>query len=88
MRVVGAVLCVLLGGCLTTQYSWTEPDYTPAGFATDRYECLQQSQQSYQHASVGEGGGYSNAGMTTNMTLFGACMSARGYTLVAQQVGQ
>ena len=77
MVCVGAF--VLLVGCARSV--WVKPGASQQDFATDKYECLQQSQQ--PHAYVNAYGGAS--GSVTNAELFNSCMNARGWYLQRQQ---
>jgi hypothetical protein len=51
-------------------------------FARDRYDCLQQSQQTRSSAVVDGFGGVANSSVVTNGPLFIACMEAKGYSNV------
>ncbi len=69
------------------KYGWYKPSSTLQGFANDKYECLQASQQRKSSAMGGFCSGYvcvpasSDSSVVTNTTLFSACMEARGWTL-------
>lgn len=70
---------------------WTKPNFTQGEFAKDKYDCLQQSQQS-KSSAIGAycAGNYCQPGQAdsrviTNWDLFNACMEARGWSLVEER---
>jgi hypothetical protein len=83
--VLGAALVGLLAGC--AQNLWNKPGASKDDFASDRYECLQGSQQQTGTAFFNRYGGASSSGMATNGGIFDACMNARGWTLTRVQNG-
>lgn len=80
-----AVLCLLLSiaGCAAMRPPklWVKRGATTEEFNEDKYACLQQSQQFASGSYSGIYGATSNSGMTTNITLYSACMNAKGYSL-------
>ncbi|MGD0021364.1 MAG: tetratricopeptide repeat protein [Smithellaceae bacterium] len=73
------------------EWSWYKPNFTQEGFAKDKYDCMQQAQQT---RSFGVGGvcngvfcqpGVAGSRVETNVDLFNACMEARGWSLVEQK---
>lgn len=79
------ITLVLLSGC--AQNLWNKPGASKDDFASDRYECLQRSQQQTGTAVFNRFGGASSSGMATNGGIFDACMNARGWTLTRVQNG-
>ena len=65
---------------------WSKPNFTQQEFATDKYECMQQSQQRNEYASGAYCTGYycqpgsASSTVSTNMDLFNACMESRGWS--------
>jgi hypothetical protein len=65
---------------------WSKPNFTQQEFATDKYECMQQSQQRVSSATGGFCSGpycvpgEASSKVYTNQDLFKACMEARGWT--------
>jgi hypothetical protein len=64
---------------------WYKDGATQQEFASDRYACLQQSQQRVSGAYVNQYGGASQDTVITNDQLFGACMNANGWELRREQ---
>jgi hypothetical protein len=77
----GFFICAaaLLAGCAALQMGWYKPGATQSGFAEDKYECMQGSQERVSGAYVNAYGGAASSSTTTNIPLFQACMEARGY---------
>jgi hypothetical protein len=75
--IVMAALC----GCANQQYLWYKYGSTRQTFGQDQYACLQESQQRVQSAYVGPYGGSASDNVRTNVGLFNACMTARGWEL-------
>jgi hypothetical protein len=75
----------LLGGCAQTL--WNKPGASKDDFASDRYACLQGSQQQSGTAFFNRYGGAASSGMATNGGLFDACMNSKGWTLTRVQPG-
>ena len=68
---------ILLIACGT----WVKPEATQQDFASDKYQCLQESQQQRGYATANQYGGSAFSGSTTNGGLFGSCMNAHGWYL-------
>ncbi len=73
-------LCLLTSAGCARHLRWDKSGVTEQEFLSDRYACLQESREQ-------RSGGYANPygaqyGSTTvvNMSIFRACMAARGYT--------
>jgi hypothetical protein len=66
---IGAL--VFLTGC--QQPVWNKPGASQADFSTERYRCMQESQQQSSSAYVNRYGGAASSGQTTNEPLFIAC---------------
>jgi hypothetical protein len=70
-----------------TKQVWYKPGWTQEGWAKDKYDCLQQSQQRESSATGGFCSGYlcvpgrSDSNVVTNWALYNACMEARGWSL-------
>lgn len=82
-------------GCATgPQYTrvWSKPNQKQGEFAKDKYECLQEAQQRKGVASGGYCVGYycepasARSTVSTNDTLYQACMEARGWSLEKRYV--
>lgn len=75
-----AILCVMatLYGC---QNVWVKPGASTNEFNSDKYVCLQQSQQQSGRAVVDQYGGAASTKVVTNDYLFTTCMNARGWSL-------
>jgi hypothetical protein len=84
--VTTAALALCLAGCMRTVGYWEKPDFTEPQFATDRFECMRQSQEQYSSAYVNQYGGGGTSGQQTNLPFFAACMTARGYSWATKQV--
>jgi hypothetical protein len=65
---------------------WDKPGATQQEFAKDKYECMQEAQQTRSAATGAYCSGYvcvpgqAESKVVTNPTLFSSCMEARGYT--------
>jgi 5-methylcytosine-specific restriction endonuclease McrA len=83
-------LVFFLIGCYSNQV-WNKPNSSQNDFARDRYTCLQQSQQASSvgyvipNAVLGGYQGYSSSGVSTNDSLFNACMNANGWYLQSKE---
>lgn len=76
------VATLLLAGCAQV---WVKPGASQSDFSTDRYTCLQESQQHQSSAAVNAYGGAAQSGSVTNGFLFNSCMNAKGWTLQQAQ---
>lgn len=77
---------VALAACAPLpETTWQKSGATQNDFSTDRYACLQESQQRVSNATVNGYGGRADSGVITNGNLFAACMNARGWYLAMQQ---
>jgi hypothetical protein len=61
---------------------WSKPGASQADFASERYQCMQGSQQQSSSAYLNRYGGFSSSEQTTNGPLFDACMNAKGWALI------
>jgi hypothetical protein len=65
---------------------WDKPGATKQEFAKDKYECMQEAQQTQSGATGAYCSGYvcvpsqAESKVVTNPTLFSSCMEARGYS--------
>jgi len=75
-----AAFSLVLLGCAEPMV-WNKSGASQADFNTDRYRCMQESQQQSSSAYVNRYGGYASSGQTTNESLFNACMTAQGWSL-------
>jgi hypothetical protein len=73
---------VVLTGC--QPMVWNRPGASQADFNTERYQCMQASQQQTSSAYINQYGGAASSGQTTNDPLFIACMNAKGWSLQRQ----
>jgi len=92
--IIFAIIMSLVLACATRpaiKKVWTKPNFTQQEWATDKYACLQQSQQNYAYS---EGGYYignvyfppeAKSKVITNWELFNACMESRGWRLVEER---
>ena len=82
---LGAATCIVLAvGCAQTQNVWVKPGASQNDFSSDRYACLQDSQQRVGAAQVNPYGGAAVNTVRTNEQLFASCMNARGWYLQRQ----
>ena len=79
-----SMVCLILS-CASTGNVWTKPNFTKQEFATDKYECMQESQQQSSSAYVNRYGGIAESGSIMNSSLFNACMEAHGWSLVSEE---
>jgi hypothetical protein len=75
-----------LAGC--AQPMWVKPGASQSDFSSDRYTCLQESQQRIAAAQVNVYGGAAINRVQTNEQLFASCMNAHGWYLQRQAMGQ
>jgi hypothetical protein len=86
------VLVCLISACATRRppapaKQWYKPNFTQQEWAKDKYECMQQAQQTKAYSTGPTGGGifyepgHSESKVVTNWNLYNACMEARGWTL-------
>lgn len=68
------LFAIFLGGCATG--GWVKDGISQQEVNKDNYACLQEAQQ--RVTTVNQGTGSST--VTTNVALWEACLSARGYT--------
>jgi hypothetical protein len=80
-RIAVASSIILLSACAANNNVWVKPGASQTEFASQRYACMQQSQQRVSSAYVNQYGGSSDSRVTTNNPLFGACMNAQGWYL-------
>jgi hypothetical protein len=73
---------IVVAGC--QPLVWNRPGALQADFNTDRFQCMQVSQQQSSSAYVNRYGGYASSEQTTNDPLFKACMNAKGWSLERQ----
>lgn len=82
MKWLYLIAVVSLTGCATHPAPlWYKSGATQQDFKSDRYACLQESQQQQGRAVVNAYGGAARTGSVTNEVLFRSCMEARGYEL-------
>lgn len=84
MKKGASLLAVLVVAGCATPMAWNKPGATQAEFRTDKYQCMQASQQQSGYAYVNKYGGSASSGQTTNIPLFNACMNAKGWSLEKQ----
>ncbi|OUL98803.1 hypothetical protein [Variovorax sp. JS1663] len=77
---------VLAAGC--AQPVWVKPGASQNDFASDRYTCMQDSQQRVGGAVVNQFGGSATNTVVTNGNLFGSCMNAKGWYLTRPNAQQ
>lgn len=65
---------------------WVKPGETQSAFATDRYDCLQNSQAQGSRGFANAYFAGTSSGQYTNDQLFSACMNAKGWTLESGKV--
>src|SRR5215475_11279253 len=75
-----ASLALMVSACHQSMV-WNKPGASQAAFNTDRYRCMQESQQQSSSAYINRYAGYASSGQTTNDALFQACMNASGWSL-------
>jgi len=73
---------VALTGC--QQPLWYKPGATVADFNTDKFQCMQVSQQQTSSAYISRYGGAASSEQSTNAPLYNACMNAKGWSLQRQ----
>lgn len=73
------VALIVLGGC--QQPLWNKPGASLADFNTDKFSCMQTSQQQSSSVYVSRYGGVGSSGQTLNQPLYDACMNSKGWTL-------
>jgi predicted lipoprotein len=95
MLIVFVSMAGLILSCASTpQRKWYKPNFTKQEFARDKYDCMQQSQQSQSSAMGAYCVGYycqpdqAQSSVVTNWDLFNACMEARGWSLVDEMQQQ
>lgn len=75
---IAIVLLALLGGCANNNV-WVKDGAGSNEFESDKYTCMQQSQQHQGTAAVNAYGGAAQNGQVTNWNLYNNCMQARGW---------
>ena len=73
---------MVLTGC--QQPLWNKPGATVADFNTDKFQCMQVSQQQTSSAYVNRYGGAASSEQTLNQPLYNACMNSKGWSLQTQ----
>lgn len=81
-----AAVAVFAAGC--AQPVWVKPGASQSDFATDRYTCMQDSQQRVGGAVVNQFGGSATNTVVTNGNLFRSCMNAKGWYLTQPSTQQ
>lgn len=77
-------ILLLLSACAEPPPLWNKTGATEQQFNTDKYQCMQGSQQQTSSAYIGPYGGSASSGQSTNTALFNACMNAKGWRLERQ----
>jgi len=74
---------MLVAGCATNKNNnvWVKDGSSTNEFETDKYDCMQQSQQHQGAAFLNSAGGVATNGQITNWNLYNSCMSSRGWSL-------
>jgi hypothetical protein len=72
------VTLIVLSGC--QQPLWNKPGASVADFNTDKFACMQVSQQQSSSVYVNRYGGVGSSGQTLNQPLYDACMNSKGWT--------
>ncbi len=85
-RAISLVTVISLAGC--AQQLWVKPGASQNDFASDRYACLQESQQQGSSARVNAYGGAAESGSYTNQGLFISCMTAKGWAMQDAKAAQ
>jgi hypothetical protein len=67
---------------------WVKPGASQSDFSSDRYACLQESQQRFAGLTINASGGAAVDKSVTNDQLFSSCMNARGWYLQRQAADQ
>lgn len=83
---ISLVALISLTGC--AQKLWVKPGASQNDFASDKYACMQESQQQQSSAAVNAYGGAAQSGTVTNVYLFNSCMNAKGWSLQNTQAVQ
>lgn len=79
------VLCIAVLSLVGCAKAWVKPGGTDEAFNTDKYECLQRSQQQVTSYSYGVYGGSGGTEQKVNVSLFNSCMNAKGWSLQNKQ---
>lgn len=94
-NLVNLLLALLLVGCAepVRRVAFEKPDQTQAGFALDKYECVQQSRTNWSGGGSGAIGLAIMAGAERKAQrqadqLFTLCMESRGYKGRVLQEGE
>ncbi len=79
---VGVLVALMLTGC--AQYvqhnlRWDKPGATEQQFMTDRYQCLQEAREQRASGYADASGAQYGSRAVVNMSMFQACLTARGY---------
>ena len=84
---IAIVLLGLLTGCANNNV-WVKDGAGSNEFESDKYTCMQQSQQQQGTAVVNAYGGAAVNGQVTNWNLYNNCMQARGWRLTDKDAYQ
>jgi hypothetical protein len=76
------VLSLILGGCGSSQYYFSKPDFSQQQYDRDKFECLQAAQQPMLLTPTP---GMPTGGMATNKDIYFACFRAKGYTVQSEE---
>lgn len=86
-KIIGLfALSVFLVGC--AQSLWVKPTARPGEFESDRYTCVQQSQQRIGVATVNRFAGTAVDQQITNDQVFKSCMTAKGWSLNSKEAAE
>lgn len=78
LAIMLVLLSFALASCSTVR--WDKSGGSQGEYLKDRFNCIKQSQQHYSDAFANETGAVASGGVTTNLSLFKACMLSFGYT--------
>jgi hypothetical protein len=74
-----ALYLLVSAGC-ARRLRWDKNGVTEQEFLSDRYACLQESREQRAGGYANPYGAQYGSGVVVNMSVFQACMAARGYT--------
>ena len=79
---VSILVTFALAGCVKHVQSvrWDKPDVTQQQFLTDRYACIQEAREQRAGGYANPYGAQYGSTAVVNISVFQACMAARGYT--------
>jgi hypothetical protein len=86
-RIAVVVFLIFLAGCANNNV-WVKEGASKNDFESDKYSCLQQSQQQEGSAVVNQYGGSARNGAVTNGILYNSCMGSKGWSLQNQATNQ